>query len=379
METVVEYVAHRHQNSFKSLVWRRFKKHRLALFSLCMLVFLACLSIGAFLIENFLGVSHSVASLDMANLAPAYPHLLGTNELGQDVFLRLIFGGQISLSVGFLSALASAIIGTLIGLLAGYFGGYIDSILMRFTDAMLSVPVLPLMIVFAALDLNLIFKASLSASFWGILFLIFLSGYLLLRFLSDRTEKAKSRGYFLSLFKDSLLVSAILLVLYGVVFRLIPWQSFSSGNFASVTKLIFIIVFFGWMSVARLARASALQLKNMEFVTAAQALGASHRRIILSHIFPNALAPIIVAATLEVGSNILYEAALSFLGLGIQPPVSSWGNMLNNAVDYIKSNPSLAFWPGLFILVTVACFNFLGDGLRDALDPHQVMKSAENK
>jgi peptide/nickel transport system permease protein len=379
METVAEYVEQRSQNSFKYLAWRRFKKHRLALFSLCILAFLACLSLGAFLIENLLGVSHTVASLDMANLEPAYPHLLGTNELGQDVFLRLIFGGQISLSVGFLSALASALIGTLIGLLAGYFGGYIDSILMRFTDAMLCVPVLPLMIVFAALDLNLIFKTSLNISFLAILFLIFLSGYLLLRFLSDRTQKSKSSGYFISLFKDALLVTVILLVLYSIVFRLIPWQSFSSGNFASVTKLIFIIVFFGWMSVARLARASALQLKNMEFVTAAQALGASHKRIILSHIFPNALAPIIVAATLEVGSNILYEAALSFLGLGIQPPVSSWGNMLNNAVSYIKSNPSLAFWPGLFILVTVACFNFFGDGLRDALDPHQVMKSAENK
>ena len=95
------------------------------------------------------------------------------------------------------------------------------------------------------------------------------------------------------------------------------------------------------------------------------------------HILPNALAPIIVAATLEVGGNILYEAALSFLGLGIQPPVSSWGNMLNNAVDYIKTSPMLAFWPGFFILVTVSCFNFFGDGMRDALDPHQVMKNGE--
>jgi peptide/nickel transport system permease protein len=298
--------------TFSSLVWRRFKKHRLALLSLAILSFLALLSLFAPAIESFLGVSYKNASLSAANLSPGWPHILGTNELGQDVFTRLIFGGRISLSVGFLSALSSAVIGAIIGLLAGYYGGKIDAILMRFTDAMLSVPVLPLMIVFAALDLTSIFR----------------------------------------------------------------WMGFSigQGNFASVIKLILIIVFFGWMTVARLARASALQLKNMDFVIAARALGASNFRILLLHILPNALAPIIVAATLEVGGNILYEAALSFLGLGIQPPVSSWGNMLNNAVDYIKNAPGLAFWPGLFILVTVACFNFLGDGLRDALDPHQVMQ-----
>jgi peptide/nickel transport system permease protein len=175
------------------------------------------------------------------------------------------------------------------------------------------------------------------------------------------------------------LVATFFMGAYSLIFIAIPWKSLGEGNFASVIKLILIIVFFGWMTVARLARASAMQLKNMEFVVAAHALGASHARTLLSHIFPNALAPIIVAATLEVGGNILYEAALSFLGLGVQPPVSSWGNMLNNAVEYIKSSPSLAFWPGLFILITVACFNFLGDGMRDALDPHQVMKSAKGK
>jgi peptide/nickel transport system permease protein len=114
-----------------------------------------------------------------------------------------------------------------------------------------------------------------------------------------------------------------------------------------------------------------LQLRNAEFVKAAHALGASNARIILLHIFPNAIAPIVVAATLEVGENILYEAALSFLGLGIQPPLSSWGLMLNNAIEYLKICPSLAFWPGFLILITVAAFNFLGDGMRDALDPYR--------
>lgn len=296
--------------SFSQLVWKRFCKHKLALYSSVILIFLCLLAVCAGLIESFLGVSHDMASLELVNRPAGWPYLLGTNELGQDVFTRLLFGGRISLAVGVLSAVSSAIIGAIIGLLAGYYGGYLDSFLMRFTDAMLSIPVLPLMIVFSAIDLE---------------------------------------------------------ILFGV-------NRLTSGNFASVIKLVLIIVFFGWMTVARLARAAAMQLKNLEFVTAARSLGAGDLRLLLVHILPNSLAPIIVAATLEVGGNILYEASLSFLGLGIQPPVSSWGNMLNNAVDYIKTDPSLAFWPGFFILVTVSCFNFFGDGMRDALDPRQVMK-----
>lgn len=296
--------------SFSKLVWKRFQKHQLALYSSIILIVLCLLSLSAGLIESFLGVSHDMATIELVNQPAGWPYLLGTNELGQDVFTRLLFGGRISLAVGVISAITSAIIGAVVGLLAGYYGGYLDSFLMRFTDAMLSIPVLPLMIVFSAIDLEMLFGAS----------------------------------------------------------RL------TSGNFASVIKLILIIVFFGWMTVARLARAAAMQLKNLDFVTAARSLGAGDVRLLLVHILPNSLAPIIVAATLEVGGNILYEASLSFLGLGVQPPVSSWGNMLNNALDYIKTDPSLAFWPGFLILVTVSCFNFFGDGMRDALDPHQVMK-----
>lgn len=378
MTAVVE-IREKPFESFSALVWRRFGKHRLAFISMLILIFLATLSLCAPLIEKFLGVSHANASLIGANLSSNWPHILGTNELGQDVFTRLIYGGRISLTVGFLAAITSAVIGAVIGLLAGYFGGRTDAILMRFTDAMLSVPVLPLMIVFAALDLNRLFNLSASSETMYMTFLVFTAVIMLFRFVADNHRKKQEKNYFFNMVFDSVLITLFFLVGYLVLFKFIPWQAMGTGNLSSVVKLILIIVFFGWMTVARLARASAMQLKNMEFVLAAQALGASHRRILLGHIFPNALAPIIVAATLEVGENILYEAALSFLGLGIQPPVSSWGNMLNNAVDYIKTTPSLAFWPGLFILVTVACFNFLGDGMRDALDPHQVMKSAKGK
>jgi peptide/nickel transport system permease protein len=377
--TVLSDTSKKPLESFSSLVWRRFIKHRLALIALVILLAFGILSIIAPLIESGLGVSHKTASLKGANLPAQYPHLLGTNELGQDVFTRLIFGGRISLSVGFLAAITSALIGAVVGLLAGYFGGRIDTILMRFTDAMLSIPVLPLMIVFAALDLNRLFSGGSSIDGLFFMFLGILGLFMLIRFLADDKQRKKAKNYFLGMMIDGLLVAGFFVGAYFVLFWLIPWKAIGEGNFASVIKLILIIVFFGWMTVARLARASALQLKNMEFVTAAHALGASHLRVLLSHIFPNALAPIIVAATLEVGGNILYEAALSFLGLGVQPPVSSWGNMLNNAVEYIKSSPSLAFWPGLFILITVACFNFLGDGMRDALDPHQVMTRAKGK
>lgn len=379
MATLVTAVREKPLESFSSLVWRRFTKHRLAVISVIVLAFFALLSLFAPLIESYLGVSHITATLANANKPAGYPHLMGTNELGQDVFTRLIYGGRISLSVGFLAAITSAFIGAVVGLLAGYFGGRIDAVLMRFTDAMLSIPVLPLMIVFAALDLNRLFSGSITMGRIAFMFLGILGLFMLIRFVADTKHKKTEKNYFLRMTFDGLIVALFFIGAYFLMFGLIPWRSIGEGNFASVIKLILIIVFFGWMTVARLARASAMQLKSMEFVMAAQALGASHHRILLSHIFPNALAPIIVAATLEVGGNILYEAALSFLGLGIQPPVSSWGNMLNNAVEYIKSTPSLAFWPGLFILITVACFNFLGDGMRDALDPHQVMKGTAGK
>lgn len=363
--------------SFSMLVWRRFRKHRLALCSLVVLFILALLSILAPPLEHFLRVSYSVATLNDANLPAGWPHLLGTNELGQDVFLRLIYGGRISLSVGVIAALSSAIIGAVIGLLAGFLGGKVDTVLMRFTDAMLSVPVLPLMIVFSALDVTRWFKDGISLEQSLFVGMFVLGIYLLLRFLFDAKSRRRERQYFLGTIGDGLIVCLILASFYLAIHYLIPWQTLGRGTFSSVFKLVLIIVFFGWMTVARLARASALQLRGLDFVIAARSLGAKNSRILLSHILPNALAPIIVAATLEVGENILYEAALSFLGLGVQPPISSWGNMLNNAVDYVKSNPSLAFWPGIFILVTVACFNFLGDGMRDALDPHQVMKRVD--
>ncbi|MBI2609141.1 MAG: ABC transporter permease [Deltaproteobacteria bacterium] len=293
-----------------ALAWRRFLKHRLARISMGLLFVLVLSALCAPWLTQILGVSfHDTSAVKL--LPPSLKHLLGTDDVGRDMLARLLYGGQISLTVGIISALMSALIGTLIGASAGYFGGAWDTVLMRFTDAMLSLPTLPLMILLAAVDL----------------------------------EKA---------------------------LPFLP-HAFVSGNEASMFKIMIIIVFFGWMSVARLVRGSTLSLKEREFVLAANAVGVSNRKIILRHIVPNCVAPIIVASTLAVGGNILYESVLSFLGLGIQPPIPSWGNMLTNSQEYMRTAPLLAFYPGFLILMTVVSFNFIGDGLRDAFDPRFVM------
>jgi peptide/nickel transport system permease protein len=236
---------------------------------------------------------------------PSAQHPLGTDELGRDLLCRLLYGGQVSLAVGLIAAVFSAIIGTAIGLVAGYAGGLADRVLMRVNDAVIALPLLPLLIVLAAVDLG---KLGL------------------------------------------------------------PPEIATSEN-VSLYRIVVIVSLFGWNTVARLVRAETLALRQREFVRAAVALGTTPRSIMWRHILPNAVSPIIVATTLSVGQIILFESTLSFLGLGIQPPTASWGNMLTNAQEVIWSAPELAVWPGLLIFLTVIAFNFLGDGLQDALDP----------
>ncbi|NKB59282.1 MAG: ABC transporter permease subunit [Alphaproteobacteria bacterium] len=284
---------------------RRFLQHRLAVGSLVALLLLALLSIGAPVAESLLGLDSETTNLFQRSQPPSFEHPLGTDEIGRDLLLRLLHGGRVSLAVAVAAALASAIIGTAIGVFAGYYGGRFDAILMRFTDGVISLPLLPLLIVLAAIDLS---KLGLP-------------------------------------------------------------DSVTQSEDVSLYRIIAIISVVGWTTVARLVRAETLTLKQREFVRAAVAQGATGGRIMRVHILPNAVSPIIVATTLSVGNIILFESVLSFLGLGIQPPVASWGNMLTNAQELIWSAPQLAVWPGLLIFVTVIAFNFLGDGLQDALDP----------
>ena len=287
------------------LLWRRFLQHKLAVVSLVVLVVLSLTSALAPLFERLMGFDVTAVDLLKRLGPPSLHHPLGTDELGRDMFLRLLYGGQVSLLVGILAALVAAVIGTAIGLFAGYFGGKFDALLMRLTDGVIALPLLPLLIVLAAVDLS---KLGL------------------------------------------------------------PPAVVNDPN-VSLYRIILIIALVGWTTVARLVRGATLSLRERDFVLAAITQGASSFRIMTRHILPNAISPIVVATTLSVGNVILLESVLSFLGLGIQPPTPSWGNMLTNAQETIWTAPMLAFWPGVMIFVTVIAFNFLGDGLQDALDP----------
>ena len=296
--------------SVAGLLWRRFLKHRLAVASLAILILLALAALAAPLVELALGLDANRVNLLGRFQPPSASHPLGTDELGRDLLLRLLYGGRVSLLVGLLAAVASAVIGTILGLLAGYYGGSLDALLMRLADSVIALPLLPLLIVLAALDLS---KLGLPAAITG------------------------------------------------------------SEN-VSLYRIVVLIALVGWTTVARLVRGATLSMRTREFVRAAEAMGAGGPRIMARHILPNVVSPIIVATTLSVGNIILLESVLSFLGLGIQPPIPSWGNMLTGAQELIWSTPALAVWPGLLIFVTVIAFNFLGDGLQDALDPRAVQE-----
>ncbi|WP_247886752.1 ABC transporter permease [Azospirillum sp. SYSU D00513] len=289
---------------------RRFLRSPLAVLSALLLLALAMASLAAPLVEAALGVDRTAISLLDRFAPPSAEHPLGTDELGRDVLVRLLYGGRVSLFVGLAAALASALVGTAVGLLAGYHGGRLDALLMRLTDGLIALPLLPLLIVLAAID-----PARLG----------------------------------------------------------IPPEVAGAEN-ASLLRIVLLVSLFGWTTVARLVRGATLSARRRDYALAAVALGASGRRIMLSHILPNVAAPAVVATTLTVGNVILLESVLSFLGLGIQPPLPSWGNMLTGAQDLVSTAPMLAVWPGLLIFLTVIAVNLLGDGLQDALDPRAVVR-----
>ena len=284
---------------------QRFLRHKGAVVSAFILLVIIAAALAAPLVEHWLGHSMEQTNIGRRFAPPSWEFPLGTDEAGRDVLLRLLYGGRVSLLVGLAAALASAVIGTAIGILAGYYGGKLDALLMRLTDAVISLPTLALLIVLAAIDL-------------------------------------KKLG--------------------------IP-DSIAQSEAVSLYRIVFIISLVGWTGVARLVRGATLSMRAREFVRAAVALGAPARRVMLVHILPNVIGPVIVATTLSVGGIVLTESVLSYLGLGIQSPMSSWGNMMSNALDMLTQAPQLVIYPGVTIMLTVIAFNFLGDGLQDALDP----------
>lgn len=281
-------------------VWKRFRRHPGAIFGIVVLAILIVMAMAATLSPYDPEASEITARYE----APTLTHIMGTDALGRDLFTRVLYGGRVSLTVGVLVVMLSILIGVPVGALAGYYGGAVDAILMRITDAFLSLP-----------------------------------SFLVL-----------------------ILLSAILLEVE------IP---FLQGN--SVLTISFVIGIFSWTTFARLVRAAFLGIRETEFVAASRALGGSDVRIMVRHILPNSIGPIIVEATLEFGYAIIEESGLSFLGFGIQPPTPSWGNLLSNAQEYFVKYPWLAIFPGVMIFFSIISINYIGDGLRDAFDPNKVL------
>ena len=285
------------------LVFMRFKRHKMAVTGVVILILMIVYSIGGAFFVNEDASLYTDTSIRLN--APSAEHWFGTDVVGRDILARTIYGGQISLLIGLIAMIVEVIVGVFIGALAGYYGGVLDSLLMRFTEAMLNIPQLPLLLVLGKLLAN----------------------------------------------------------------KIAPVSLFGREFSGSVIVIIAVIGLTSWMGLARIVRANFLSLREQEFVTAAKCTGTRNWSIIFEHILPNTMAPIIVSATLAVANAIINEAYVSFLGVGVLPPTATWGNMLNGAYNYIESAPWLWIFPGSFIVLTVLSINFIGDGLRDALDP----------
>ena len=272
------------------IAWRHFRKNRLALAALAVIVLLYLVAVFAPLLAPYDPIAQENV-LQTSNQPPSAQHWLGTDRFGRDVLSRIMYGARISLSIGLVATAISVTLGTLLGAVAGYFGGKTDAAIMRFTDMVLAFPRLILLIMIVAF------------------------------------------------FSPSLVV------------------------------IIAVLGLTQWPNTTRIVRGDVLSLREREFIQAARALGLGRTRIILRHLIPNVMAPVIVTATLGIGNTIVLEAGLSFLGLGIAPPTPSWGNLVSDGRDVLLSAWWVATFPGLVIVLTVLAFNLVGDGLRDALDP----------
>ena len=278
-------------------VWNEFKNHKGALAGAIIFALIVILVLLGPFVWPY---EANGINIRIRNQGPSFAHPLGTDQLGRDTLARIMAGGRTSITVGLTAMLLSLFLGTLIGIFAGYFKK-LDSVLMRFTDLFLSLPLLPLLLV-----MMLLFREPLSTSF------------------------GPEKGMFI-----------LIVVSIGIT---------------------------SWMPTARIVRGDVLAIKEREFILAARSIGGTDTKIIFRHILPNVLSPIMVSATLGIANAIITESALSFLGLGFPPDFPTWGRLLNDAVDYLQQFPERVFWPGLAISLTVLSINYLGDGLRDALD-----------
>jgi peptide/nickel transport system permease protein len=296
-QTLLETGRRRSHDSMTRLIFRRFLRHRLAVAGAIVLLLMVLSAVFAPIIAT-----HNPDALDAPNKlqGPSSAHWFGTDEVGRDVFSRVIYGGRISLAIGLSATFVALLIGTLVGALAGYFGGIVDNLLMRLVDVFLSFP------------------------------------------------------------------SLFILIVLATVLRTNGTLRQYSG---SIWPIAIVIGILSWMGLARIVRATFLSLREKEFVEAARAAGASNTRIMFRHILPGSIGPIIVQGTLLIAASIITESGLSYLGFGVQPPTATWGTLLNDAQAHMKTLPFFAITPGLMIFFTVMSINYVGDGMRDALDP----------
>lgn len=298
-EIQLESLLTQREESQWSAIWRRFRRHRLAVAGTVVILSFLLMAILAPLTAPY---DPLLQDLKQPNVGPSRAHLLGTDELGRDTLSRLLYASRISLLVSFTVVLISETSGAIIGAISGFYGGWVDSLIQRLVEFMLSLPTLPLLLAFSAI------------------------------------------------FRD--------IEIPGL-----------KREWSSAVVIIIVLTVLSWMGPSRLVRGMVLSLREQDFTQAARALGMSNLRIILRHMVPNALAPVIVSATLALGEVIVIESVLSFLGFGIQPPIATWGNMLQNVQNDMWTQPAKAFYPGLCIFLASLSFNYIGDGLRDALDP----------
>jgi peptide/nickel transport system permease protein len=293
----------RYTRSLWGDAWRRFRRHRLAMAGAIAFLFITAVTLLGPTVYR-VGMNAIDFGASMAPPSPAHP--FGTNDLGQDMLARVLWGGRISIAVGVTAMLVSVTLGTLVGAIAGFFGKTVDMVLMRVTDVFISLPQLPLLLLV------------------------------------------------IYLFRDRL--SRLLGPQLGIFWMIVA-----------------VIGGLTWMHTARLVRAGFLSVKEKEFIEAARCLGVRTGAQIFRHILPNVLGPVIVSATLAVGSAIIAESTLSFLGLGFPPDVPTWGRLLYDAQNYLQLAPHMALFPGLMICIVVLSVNYVGDGLRDALDPTRIL------
>ncbi len=290
--------------SFIAVVWNRFRRHKLAVGGMIILIIiiLACALAPIIAPYDPITINKDENGAIIKNATPSTQFLMGTDNIGRDVFSRLLYAGRISLLVAFIVTIVAESMGALIGAISGFYGGWVDEVIQRAVEFLLTLPLLPLLLAFSAL-------------------------------------------------------------LRGITISGLPQE------WSSAVIIAAILIIFGWMGSSRLMRGMVLSLRNQEFTEAARAMGLGNLGIIVRHMIPNALAPIIVSATLSLGGVIILESALSFLGFGIQPPIPTWGNMLAEYQDDMWTQPAKVFYPGLSIFVVNLAFNYMGDALRDALDP----------